>query len=108
MYLLLGAVLATSVVLVGIGYWLVHARSAQEGRFQSFRCPGCGQKLRYLTEKAGRIGICPRCKARCTFPATTQNAEFDENSPERIRVRVGQVLREAAHTQTRRRQITRS
>jgi hypothetical protein len=36
--------------------------------FHYWRCPDCGQKLRYLAAKAGRAALCPLCRRRLTLP----------------------------------------
>jgi DNA-directed RNA polymerase subunit RPC12/RpoP len=41
-------------------------------KFLHFRCAECGQKVRYLATKAGRPGMCPRCRQRWTLPTVAQ------------------------------------
>ncbi len=69
-------------------YWKMNSHSRNEGQFHVFRCPRCGQKLRYLTSKAGRAGMCPRCRQRWTFPTLSQLRAVDAEGQ---RMRVGKV-----------------
>jgi len=52
----------------------VRWRPGDEETYHRFRCPGCGQKVRYRAWKAGRPGMCPRCRRHWTLPATADNA----------------------------------
>jgi DNA-directed RNA polymerase subunit RPC12/RpoP len=54
------------------------ARRRHPSELLVYRCPQCGQKLRYAAASAGRAGQCPRCGARHTFP------EFDSSSVEAV------------------------
>src|SRR5438552_2695384 len=63
-------VLGTVASLAGGAYFLVRSRGRQPVAFPCFRCPACGQKVRYASEKAGRAGTCPRCKERWALPTT--------------------------------------
>ena len=75
-------------------YWLGRPRPERsEERFYVFRCNRCGQKVRYLAEKAGRPGKCPRCKTSCVLPATPQDTDDVAYNRHGYPVRVGQVLR---------------
>jgi hypothetical protein len=49
-------------------------RQPVEEPFQYFRCAQCNQKLRFKASKAGRPGMCPRCKQRWNLPAATATA----------------------------------
>lgn len=33
-----------------------------------FRCPHCTNKLRFPASRAGRAGMCPRCRRQWTLP----------------------------------------
>jgi hypothetical protein len=63
--LILGIVAALTLA----GFYWARSRPGAQVSMYSFRCPGCQRKLRYAAHKAGRRGICPRCKAPCTYPA---------------------------------------
>jgi len=49
-----------------------------------FRCPWCGQKLRYVPRKAGRSGPCPRCLRPCTTPQEPPPVENDGRGTFRV------------------------
>jgi hypothetical protein len=49
-------------------------RPAAEETYHIFRCPSCGQKVRYLASKSGRASGCPRCLQRWHLPTTPQAA----------------------------------
>ena len=66
----------TVLIILGVGaglavggYLFLRSRAEPEELYYRFLCPSCGRKLRYRARKAGRPGMCPRCKQRCTFPA---------------------------------------
>jgi hypothetical protein len=59
--------LCTSLVVA----WM-RRRSATEVESHTCRCPGCGQKLRYSSAKAGGTSGCPNCRRSLTLPSTTQ------------------------------------
>src|SRR5260370_29030083 len=61
-----GIVLAA--VLAAGAYLLVRFRSRAEPVIYHFRCPICGQKLRYTADRAGRDAICSRCRASGPLP----------------------------------------
>jgi hypothetical protein len=87
-------VLGVLPLLALTGYWLVRSRMAPAAeRFFVFRCGRCGQKIRYLAEKAGRPGKCPRCKTACLLPANPQLLEAVSYNSAGYSVKVGQVLR---------------
>src|SRR5207245_7022783 len=65
--LLLGVL---SVSAASACLWIRACRPRQGG-IVLFRCAACGQKLRCLASKAGRAGMCPRCRQRWTLPALT-------------------------------------
>jgi hypothetical protein len=58
------------------GYFLARPRSGQHAAFHCFRCPACGQKVRYASGKAGRAGMCPRCKGRWSLPAAPSSSSL--------------------------------
>lgn len=78
-----GASLAVGVVAY---FWLRRRRPASEVHYH-FRCPGCGQKIRYSADKAGRAAACPHCRQRWTFPLTPAATTTD---PSTRRLLVGQ------------------
>ena len=45
-------------------------RRPRAATFYHCRCPRCGQKVRYRANRAGRPGICPRCRQGLPLPAT--------------------------------------
>ena len=53
-------------------FWKMQSRGPRAETFLLFRCPRCGQKVRYLAAKAGRDALCPRCLQRWTLPTTPQ------------------------------------
>jgi hypothetical protein len=79
------------VVVVAVsGFVLGRARQPKVEQFELCRCRRCGQKIRYLSSKAGQMGMCPRCKDRFTLPDASQvYASETQPSP----ARVGQVVR---------------
>jgi hypothetical protein len=94
MYLLLFGLLG-AVTLAGVSCWLFFRQPREEPSF-FFRCPGCGQKLRYLARKAGRPGQCPRCKQGCTFPIQPAESLGKVATSEEPRVRFGRLVQRSA------------
>jgi len=78
-----GGILATGALV-----W-ARLRKPKEEKFCNFRCPGCGQKVRYLTSKAGRAAMCPRCRQRWTLPSDPQTAWGADGLIDGYRPRVG-------------------
>jgi len=75
---MLGLILFGAILVVaGAGAFLYfRPRSPQEEHYFSFHCARCGQKVRYLSSKAGRGGMCPRCGLRCTLPTEVQATPY--------------------------------
>jgi hypothetical protein len=64
------AVLLVAAAVTAVVGWL-WARSRQapvSDVFYTFRCPECGQKIRYQAARAGRAALCPRCKRPAALP----------------------------------------
>jgi hypothetical protein len=59
-----------AVLVAAAAYLLWRGRRPAESVVHYFRCPACGQKLRYAACKAGRPAVCPRCRRQGTLPAT--------------------------------------
>jgi DNA-directed RNA polymerase subunit RPC12/RpoP len=79
------------VVLVAAGlFGWVRLRSAQAELFLLFRCANCGQKVRYLSSKAGREALCPRCRQRWTLPKAPPRLAASSRSGDGYPVKVGQ------------------
>jgi hypothetical protein len=72
-----------------IGVVVARARQSPSENFETFRCPGCEQKIRYLSSKAGLMALCPRCKKYVMLPKKSSQAIEDIRSAEQ-RARVGQ------------------
>jgi hypothetical protein len=56
---------------LGIYLYTCWSREPAEEPFQYFRCDQCQAKLRFKISKAGRPGMCPRCKQRWNLPAAS-------------------------------------
>src|SRR5438552_234730 len=65
--------LVLGILIIGAAgaYWWIRAHPSQGEEILLFRCAACGQKLRYHPSRAGRAGMCPRCRQRWTLPAPT-------------------------------------
>jgi len=73
---LTGILLLGGVAALAIGsYFFWPPRPAQEEVFYHFQCPACGRKLRFRARRAGKQGICPRCRKRCTYPKSSASAQ---------------------------------
>jgi hypothetical protein len=72
---------ATVAILAAVCCLLRASRRPREAAFHYFRCPDCGQKMRYAASRAGRDAICPRCRRRWTLPATPQPLASPEAVP---------------------------
>jgi hypothetical protein len=73
--MVLPLILGIAAALAVAGLFWARSRGGVAEEVYSFRCPGCQQKLRYAAHKAGRRGICPRCKAGCTYPTEPGSVE---------------------------------
>lgn len=62
-------ILAAAAVAVGGYFYFVRNRQPEEETYFHFQCPSCQRKLRFRAHKAGHVGMCPRCRKPCTFPA---------------------------------------
>jgi LPXTG-motif cell wall-anchored protein len=67
---------AMLIALVGVGLllaagslWLVRRR-AKSDPLCHYRCPRCGQKLRYHRSRSGKPAACTRCFFEFVLPAT--------------------------------------
>jgi ribosomal protein S27E len=80
---------ATSIVGVGLSLWM-RSRRPEEEQFLRFRCPGCGQKLRFLASKAGRDSRCPQCQQRFTLSDGLRASSLLTYSNDGYQLRVGQ------------------
>jgi DNA-directed RNA polymerase subunit RPC12/RpoP len=60
--------IATAAALAAGSYALIRFRSRAEPIIYHFRCPNCGQKLRYIADRAGRDAKCSRCRSVGRLP----------------------------------------
>jgi DNA-directed RNA polymerase subunit RPC12/RpoP len=60
---------AGTTLTAAILFW-ARWRSGSREPYQVFRCPDCGQKVRYPESRAGRPAACPRCRQRLAHPVT--------------------------------------
>jgi hypothetical protein len=79
--------------LVGVTALFWARRRGGDEPYHCFRCPGCGQKVRYLASRAGKSALCPRCRRCCVLPATPRERAGREYPGAAERVAVGRVLR---------------
>jgi DNA-directed RNA polymerase subunit RPC12/RpoP len=64
------------VASVAAAYWYRQANTRpKEEPLLYFRCVGCNQKLRFKASKAGRPGMCPRCRHRWRLPTPVEIAQ---------------------------------
>jgi hypothetical protein len=71
--MLVTGLVLTGVALSATGAFLgLRVRGSRVEEVHRFRCPGCTQKLRYAASRAGRTGMCPRCRKRWTFPSNPE------------------------------------
>ncbi len=75
-------ILFAATVLTAAALIWAWKRAVRQESLQLSRCPDCGQKVRYRGSKAGRPGVCPRCRHRWTLPATPQQLPQPTHSPE--------------------------
>jgi len=62
----------TTAILAAIGWMMRTTRKTDEPGMYLYRCPECGQKVRYSARRAGRDALCPRCRGRWVLPVTQQ------------------------------------
>jgi len=86
-------VVSLGVALGVAGIVWFRARRSKAVQFEIFRCHSCGQKIRYLSSKAGRMGMCPRCKERWTLAKASASPAMVHSPDSRYPARVGQVIR---------------
>ena len=86
------AVLSLAVVVLATAGAILYVRrrQPQEEPYYYFRCPECGQKVRYLASKAGRECMCPRCGKKWTLPRQPQPFDPAAYSADGYQLRVGQ------------------
>src|SRR5262249_15274854 len=82
--------LAVVVLAAAVAIFYVWRRHHQEETFHYFRCPECGQKVRYLASRAGREAMCPRCAKKWTLPREPRIFDPAAYSIEGYELRVGQ------------------
>jgi DNA-directed RNA polymerase subunit RPC12/RpoP len=62
-----------AVILAVVGWRMMRtARQPDQPTMYLYRCPNCGQKIRYAISRSGRKALCPRCKRRCILPSTPE------------------------------------
>jgi len=85
-YLLL---LAAATIGVVVGYTLLQRRREERQQGYHFRCPGCGQKLRFGKRDQGRRVMCPRCLKTCTLAEVKQDqlVETPSDGPYQVKRR---------------------
>jgi predicted amidophosphoribosyltransferase len=68
---MIGAVTVASacVLSASVAGGYVWAKLSATGVYSHRACPKCRQRLRFLANKAGRPGQCPRCGNRFTLTA---------------------------------------
>ena len=70
--LIVGLSVGGFVVVAAIAYLILKLLPAKKIPVHHIRCPDCGQKVRYVQERAGREVKCPRCRRQIILPATAQ------------------------------------
>jgi len=93
MYALVILSLVSAIGIVAFALRWAFARSFASEQFEFFRCRACGQKIRFLSSKAGQMGMCPRCKERWTLPKAPTLPSLAHVANSRYPARVGQVIR---------------
>ncbi len=79
-------ILGVAILAIVIGYRLLgHERE----EVHYFRCPSCGQKLRFGAGHEGRKIMCPRCLKSCTLSQVDPELPGEESAagPYRFRRR---------------------
>jgi DNA-directed RNA polymerase subunit RPC12/RpoP len=69
--------LVATILVAGAGRLVLCLARRRQAVHHVFRCPACGQKIRYAAARAGTVGGCPRCWKKVTLPATPQPIEKD-------------------------------
>jgi hypothetical protein len=88
-----GWILIVGLAVGAVGVVWARTRRSTAVQFEFFRCHSCGQKIRYLSSKAGRTGMCPRCKERWTLAKSPASLPTSHSPSSRYPARVGQVIR---------------
>jgi hypothetical protein len=61
--------LGLAAIGTAAGYWAWQRRRSDDPPPTfAFRCPRCGQKLRYAAASQGHKILCPQCLRCCTLP----------------------------------------
>jgi DNA-directed RNA polymerase subunit RPC12/RpoP len=63
---------AAAAILTAVGVLRRSGRQSVEPATHLYRCPECGQKVRYSAKRAGRDALCPRCRSHWALPTTPQ------------------------------------
>ena len=93
MYALVILSLVSAIGIAAIALRWAYVRRSAWDQFEFFRCRACGQKIRFLSSKAGQMGMCPRCKERWTLPKAPTLPSLEHVANSRYPARVGQVIR---------------
>ncbi len=82
-------ILALATIVAGTGCTLLRRRMEVRERAYHFRCPSCGQKLRFGRREQGRRVMCPRCLKSCTFAEVNQDqlVEMPSERPYQVKRR---------------------
>lgn len=63
---------ATGKLAGKVGLTLPGLGDGSKAKKPATRCPGCEQKLRYSSNRAGKEAKCPRCATRFTLPSVAR------------------------------------
>ena len=74
-------------------YVVLRAQRPRAEPIYHFRCPACGQKLRYSASRAGRAAICTRCSQRLTLPLKSSSNDSRPHTPAQEAERRAMALR---------------
>lgn len=96
MDLMVPTLVGAAVLGVVAGWLYVRSRrsAAPSGPFLYARCPGCDQRMRFLSRLAGQQSTCPSCSKTFTLPTTSQIPAEDVEG--RVRVRRAVASRNGA------------